>query len=193
MRSRFLKALMLTAVLSSAFCFSAVHRVSAQQLGLRESAILTIEAERLFAESAFGLRVSRELEAESAVLAAENRQIEAELTAEEQELTDRRPNMEADAFRILADAFDEKVIQIRREQETKARDLSQKLDQAQIDFLNAVLPILERMMQEANAGVILERTSIFVSADSTDITDLAISRINQVLGDGAQPDSDSED
>ena len=184
---------MLAACLSPAFWFSAPSVTMAQQLGLQETSILTVEAERLFAESAFGLRVSREIEAESAVLAAENRRIEAELTAEEQDLTDRRPSMEADAFRILADAFDEKVIQVRREQETKARELAQKLDQARIDFLNAVLPILERMMQEANAGVILERTSVFLSADVTDITDLAISRINQVLGDGTKPDSDSEE
>ena len=193
MRSSSLKAMMLAACLSPAFYFALPGVVSAQDANLRETAILTLEAERLFADSAFGLRVSREIEAESAVLAAENRQIEAELTAEEQDLTDRRPDMEADAFRVLADAFDEKVILIRREQDAKARELSQKLDQAQIDFLNAAQPILEQMMKEANAGVILERTSVFLSANTTDITDLAINRIDQVLGDGAKPDTDSEE
>ena len=49
------------------------------QLGLPQSGILTIQPDRLFSESAFGKRVEREIEAEGAVLTAENRRIEAEL------------------------------------------------------------------------------------------------------------------
>ncbi|MEN8738644.1 MAG: OmpH family outer membrane protein, partial [Phaeobacter gallaeciensis] len=83
------------------------------QIGAPQSGILTIQPDRLFSESAFGQRVTRELEAEGAVLTAENRRIEAELRAEEQDLTQRRPSMEPEAFRTLADAFDKKVQETR--------------------------------------------------------------------------------
>ena len=100
--------------------------------------------------------------------------------------------MDPDAFRILADAFDEKVQQIRRAQDSKARTLGQQTDKARIEFLNAAAPILETLMREAKASVILERASVFLSANATDITDLAIERIDLVLGDGTRSDPDAD-
>ena len=158
--------------------------VQAQQLGLPQNAILTISTDRMFAGSAFGQRAAREIEAQSAVLAAENRRIEAELTQEEQSLTIQRPEMDAEAFRALADAFDQKVQLNRAAQEAKARELNQIGDTARAEFLSAARPILEALMREAGAGVILERANVFLSANSTDITDLAIARIDAAIGDG---------
>ena len=157
----------------------------AQQPGPEQSAILTIATDRLFSDSAFGRRIAAEVEAQSAVLAAENRRIEAELTAEEKDLTGRRPNMEADAFRALADAFDQKVQTNRETQESKARALNQIAETARVDFLQAARPVLEKLMRDAGAGVILERASVFMSANTTDITDLAIERIDAAIGDGS--------
>jgi Skp family chaperone for outer membrane proteins len=160
--------------------------LEAQNLGIVQSPILTVESDRLFSESAFGKRLAREFEAESAVLSAENRRIEAELTAEERDLTERRPNMEPDAFRVLADAFDEKVNEIRRTQDAKARELTQKRDADRVVYLQSVAPILELMMRESGAAVILERSSVFISANVIDITDDAIRRIDEAIGDGSQ-------
>jgi Skp family chaperone for outer membrane proteins len=157
---------------------------AAQQLGLPESDILTLSSERLYSESAYGRRIQQEIEAESAVLTAENRRMEAELSAEEQELTERRAEMDPAAFRTLADAFDKKVQDIRRTQDAKARDLARRDDIARGEFLNAARPVLEALMRDAGATLILERASIFLSANSTDVTDLAIARIDAVIGDG---------
>lgn len=166
--------------------------VRAQQLGLPQSSILTISAERLFSESAFGQRVGREIEASSAVLAAENRRIEAELTAEEKDLTQRRPTMEPDAFRALADAFDEKVQDIRRTQDAKAREIAKRRDAARVEFLQASRPVLEGLMREAGATVILERSSVFLSSNATDVTDLAIERIDAAIGEGGSAQGPAE-
>ena len=157
----------------------------AQQLGLPQGAILTISTDRIFSESRFGQRVAADIDAQSVILAAENRRIEAELTAEEKDLTQRRPDMKAADFRVLADAFDKKVQLNRETQEAKARALNQIFDSARGEFLQAVRPILEELMRESGAGVILERSSVFLSANSTDITDLAIERIDAAIGDGA--------
>ncbi len=158
--------------------------VQAQQLGLPQYAILTISTDRMFAGSAFGQRIARVIEVQSAVLAAENRRIEAELTQEEQALTKQRPEMDAQTFRALADEFDQKVQLNRAAQDAKARELNQIGDTARAEFLSTARPILEALMREAGAGVILERANVFLSANSTDITDLAIARIDAVIGDG---------
>lgn len=153
---------------------------------LPNSSILTLASDRLFADSEFGRRVIRDLEAQSSVLAAENRRIEAELVLEEQELTRLRGEMSADEFRGLADAFDEKVQAIRREQEAKARSVNERRDIGRLRFFDAVEPVLAQIMQDTGASVILERSTVLMSANAADITDLAITRINATLGDGTQ-------
>ena len=162
----------------------------AQQLGTVQSPILTIEADRLFTDSLFGQRVAREREADSAVLSAENRKIEASLTEEERSLTERRAQMEPDAFRVLADAFDEKVQEIRRTQDAKARALNQRGEADRVSFLQAAAPVLEKLMRDTGAAVILERGSVFLSLNATDITDLAIERIDAAIGDGGAPEQE---
>lgn len=154
------------------------------QLGTPQSGILTIQPDRLFSESAFGKRVAQEIEAEGAVLTAENRNIEAELRAEEQDLTQRRSAMEVTAFRTLADAFDRKVQETRATQDQKLRDISRVGEAARREFFAASLPVLEQIMRETGAGAILDHSTVFLSADVVDITELAIARIDKVLGDG---------
>lgn len=160
------------------------------QLGAPQSAILTIQPDRLFSESAFGRRIGQEIEAEGAVLTAENRRIEADLRTEEQQLTKRRLTMEPSAFRTLADAFDEKVQETRRQQEQKFHDINLMGEAARREFSSVSLPILQQLMRETGADAILEHSTVFLSADAADITDLAISRIDTVLGDGASVDED---
>lgn len=172
-------------------CLGVFDQVAAQQLGIPRSPILTISSDRLYAESVAGKAVEDALETASRDLVAENRRIEAELSAEEQDLTTRRPEMEPDQFRELADAFDAKVQDIRRTQEAKARELAQKREAERVAFFQAARPVLVEIMREAGASVVLERSSVFLSANATDVTDRAIVLIDEVLADGLpEPEPD---
>lgn len=159
--------------------------IAAQERPLVQTPILVLEVERLYSQSVYGQRVARQLEQAGAELAAENRQIEADLTAEERELTEQRPTLAPDEFRQLAAAFDEKVQEIRREQDAKARALGQRSEEARRAFLGEVQPILTEIMRDTGAAVIVERRNVIISADVIDITDVAIERIDASLGDGA--------
>jgi Skp family chaperone for outer membrane proteins len=180
------------AVLALLFLASPVP-VLAQQETVQTSAVLTIDSERLFAESLFGQRVTQEFEADSRALEAENRKIEAELIAEEKDLTEKRSSLSPDEFRALADAFDEKVEEIRIAQSSKSRTLTQGLDVGRRDFLTAVQPILAEIMTETNAAIIVEQRSVFLSRLSIDVTNLAIERLDAQIGDGAQVDETPPD
>ena len=92
--------------------------------------------------------------------------------------------MTPEAFRSLADDFDEKVQTIRRAQAAKSRALNALLDEEREVFLTAAGPVLERLMRSAGAGVILERRSVFVSASAIEITDAAIDLLNETIGSG---------
>lgn len=151
------------------------------------SQILTIDRDKFLLESAFGKRIRREADTEVRKLAAENRSIEADLKAEELDLTNRRSSMAPEDFRVLADAFDLKVQQTRKTQDDKNRALQQALDGELTALENAAVPVLQKLMRDAGAAVILERGSVFLSAQFIDITDEAIRRLDATLGDGSKP------
>ncbi len=153
-------------------------------VGQVRSPVLIIDTERVFTESQFGLRIAADVQRDSEALVAENRRIEAALTEEERSLTLRRPTMPVADFRAEADAFDERVQGIRQAQDAKQRALQDGIVTGRDQFLQAVTPILGRLMQESGAVVILDRRSVFLGVGTVDITDLAIARINAEIGDG---------
>lgn len=149
-------------------------QVSAQQT----SSVLTIDQDRLFAETNLGTQTTAELERQAQALAAENTEIEAALIAEEQELTEQRATIPAEEFRALADAFDERVQRLRNEQDEKARQLNRRGEEARAAFFNDIAAILSNIVREKGALVVIDRRDVFLSADSIDITDEAIQRVN---------------
>jgi len=159
-----------------------------QNLGVPSSLLLTIHSDRLFSESAYGKRVAQEMEGRSAVLMAENRRIEAELRAEELDLAERRSTTDPEAFRALAEAFDQKVQETRRTQEAKFLEITNAREEARREFRQTSIPILERIMTETGAAAILEQSTVLLSAEAIDVTDLAIARVDAILGDGAEAD-----
>ncbi len=159
-------------------------------VGVREIAprrvtpVLTIVPERLFASTLMGRRLSAELEQQGTMLAQENRKIEIALAEEESELTALRAETSPEEFTVMADTFDEKVQATRIAQDEKARQLTIRSNEAEQKFLSAIVPVLNALMTEYGAVVVLDRRSVFVSLDASDITDQAIARIDADLGDG---------
>jgi Skp family chaperone for outer membrane proteins len=149
-----------------------------------QSPILTIDLDRLLDVTRFGQRLADDLQARVDALDAENEQLRLELVEEERSLTERRPSMEVDAFRAEADAFDARVQRIRAEQDAKQAALAASVEQDRRTFLDAVTPILGRLMVDSGAVVILDQRDVFLRANAVDITDEAIAAIDAELGDG---------
>ncbi|MBE3637076.1 OmpH family outer membrane protein [Mangrovicoccus algicola] len=147
--------------------------------------VVTLNQETVFSDSLLGQRIISDLERDRNALAAENRRIESELTTEEQDLTDRRPAMPAGEFQDLADAFDAKVQRIRQEQDRKARTLQQRLEAERQNFVNRAAPILAEIAQDRGALVILDNTVVLMAFDVVDITDEAVARLDEEIGDGS--------
>jgi len=97
--------------------------------------------------------------------------------------------MDPDEFRALADAFDERVQKLRDEQDAKTRELQRMREQERQNFLRQISPILGEIVRERGAVVVLDRRSVFLSADTIDITQEAIDRINAAF-EANGPDGD---
>ena len=158
--------------------FSSVELVAQQA-----SPVLTIDRDRLLAETQSGSEAIAELERLAQALAAENAEIESALIAEESALTEQRATLPSEEFRQLADAFDERVQQLRAEQDEKARQLNRQREEAPTQFFNEVAPILSEIVREKGAVVVIDLRDVFLSVRGIDITDEAIARINANRGE----------
>lgn len=148
--------------------------------------VLTLDRERLFSGTRFGQAVIARFDAEAKALQAENRRIDSALETEERALTDRRATTAAEEFRALAAEFDAKVEKLRAAQDTKSRDLARQRDEARQQFYDTALPVLGKLMSDLGAVAIIDRGALIISFERFDITDEAIARIDEVLGDGSQ-------
>jgi Skp family chaperone for outer membrane proteins len=152
--------------------------------------VLTVDQDRLFADSAYGKAALARLEAEQADLLAENRKIEAALEEEERSLTERRKTLPAEEFRSLAAAFDQKVEGIRSAQVEKDRALRAAVEDNQRRFFEVAFPVIGQLMQDMGASVVLDKQSIILSLQRIDVTDQVIARIDAAIGDGSKlPDA----
>ncbi len=178
-----LKMLRLILVVMSA-TFLNVANATAQNVGVVQSEILSLDAERLFAETQMGQRLSEEIQAKREQLVSRNQEIQAVLELEEKQLTDLRTETSPEEFRQMADAFDAKVQEIRRDSERQILDLERERERAPVFFMKTVEPVLVSLMREAGGVVVLNNRSILLRVDVIDITDIAISRIDREFGDG---------
>lgn len=173
----------LSMALALCLCFGASAPL-AQSLSGAQSEVLVIDPNRLFAETLFGKRISRQLEEESQTLAQDNRRIEQELRDEEKAITEQRPTMDPEEFRDVAEAFDQKVQAIRQERLEKARALEEKRASAEQRFLATAQGILVELMNERGGNVLLDIRSVILRDGAIDITSDAVERIDAKLGSG---------
>ncbi|WP_320238683.1 OmpH family outer membrane protein [Cognatiyoonia sp. IB215182] len=148
--------------------------------------ILIIESERLYPETLYGRRLARELEMRASEVQAENDRIAETLTAEERSLTLRRPDMTPEEFRAEADAFDEKVQEVRRVRDAKNAELQSADAAARAEFEDRVQSVIADMMLERGALMVMDRRNVIMSIRAVNITDDLIVRIDAALGDGTR-------
>jgi Skp family chaperone for outer membrane proteins len=151
-------------------------------------AILTIDQEELFSASAWGMRVQADLDQRGSKIAEENERLAVQFSNEEEQLTALRSTLSPEEFRKRADEFDKRVVEVRRQRDSVGRELQDHVEEERAAFFRAALPVLAQVMKERGAVVVLDQRSIFVSAQSADITATMIERIDREIGAGpAEP------
>ncbi|SFU75672.1 periplasmic chaperone for outer membrane proteins Skp [Aliiroseovarius crassostreae] len=156
----------------------------APSVSAQASHILTVDRDRLFRQSEYGRRILQDLEAERARLASEARRVDDALAAEEKRLTEERARLSPEAFRALADAFDEKVQALRAQRPERERSFTERFEREQQAYFDRIGPILGAVVRERGGVVIVDRRAILLTTQNIDITDQAIALIDRLLGDG---------
>ena len=146
--------------------------------------VITLDQDALYVNSKWGQRVQAELERQGREIAAENDRLEKQFAQEERELTELRKTLPPDEFRKRADEFDTRVVEVRRERVNAARELQTRANDERNAFFRAALPVLAAVMRERGAVAVLDQRSVFVAADSIDVTEALIRRMDTDIGAG---------
>lgn len=149
-----------------------------------QSTILTLDQEALFSRSLFGKALRAEIAKDASIAEAETRKIDADLEVEERDLTEKRANMPAEQFRLLAEAFDTKVKDMRAQREAAASALRDKEAAARQLFVAEVTQIIGDYMIQRGATAIVDKKAIIVQLSAIDITTDIVALIDQKLGGG---------
>jgi len=177
-------------LLSAVLAFAApVHG----QEAAAPSSVLTVDLEKIARESDYGQRVNGLYQAEILTLQSQAKQVEAELIAEEQDLVAQRDIVSPEEFKELSQAFDRKVVAIREDQNSKQSELQAKQRDDQRNLLRLIAPILYEIVSARGASVLIDRRNIVLDLSSVDITDEAIAKVNETLGDGSTPTEAMQD
>ena len=183
------RTLMMGALLGGALSLGpgmAQETPSVSDLSLPRSVqgILTLDWEVLYDSSAWGKRVSAELSQASKDLNTENNRIADDLVIEERQLTERRATMTPEDFRAEAAAFDKRATGIRAAQKAKAQALQALLEQERQAFVQAALPVLDELLVQRGAAVVLDRRVIIRGLSNIDVTNDLILLVDERLGSG---------
>ncbi|MEM6620183.1 MAG: OmpH family outer membrane protein [Pseudomonadota bacterium] len=147
--------------------------------------VVSLNRERLLSESAFGRAMIGSLSDQQQALVIENQRLTEELETEERALTETRKTMSAEEFRPLAEAFDEKVKQVRAAQDGKAVDLAKAREAARFSFFRRIEPVIIEIMQSRGARVLLNNQAVLLSTDDVDITAAVLARLDALFAQGA--------
>lgn len=159
--------------------------------GQSAAPIMTIDQNAVFLRSDWGLRAKAATETRMSQINAENERLVSQFAAEEQELTLLRVTLPPDEFRKRADDFDKRVSQARRDTERVNDQLDAAFQAERNAFFRAALPILAHIMRDRGALVVLDQSAIFVAAQSVDVTEELIQRVNDEIGTGPAQEAEA--
>lgn len=182
-----MRRLLAALLLAGAFC--APVPPAAAQGG---AAFAILDEERLLRDSALGRGILDEIRAAERALEAENQQIFDQLAAEEAALTEARATLTPEAFRQRADAFDQRVEEIRAERGQRALELSRRSEAEAQRFFEIALPVMIQLMNEEGLVALLKPDALILGADWLDVTDAAIARLDAATEPDAMPDATPE-
>ncbi len=139
--------------------------------------VVSVNRERLIQSSEFGKALVESLAARQKALVEENDTLAQDMEREERELTDVRKTLTSEEFSPLAEAFDEKVKEVRRQQDQKAVELAQALEGARFSFFRQAERVIAQLMKENGIVFVLDESAVWISQGG-DVTNLVIERLD---------------
>jgi len=148
--------------------------------------VIVVNQERVLVESAAGQDMATKLQGISEQMGRELEPTASSLRTLGETLSARTANMSAEAQRadagIMAQRqeYTETLNALGREDQRRQIELAQTQENALITFGTALKPVLEAVMAERGAEILLsESEGVILATEAADVTDEVIARLNQ--------------
>ncbi len=104
-----------------------------------------------------------------------------DMVREQNKLVEAQSIMAPEAFDVKRKEYEEKVRNYNIERQNKLVSIDRLIESSRNEILNYLKPILEEISQTKGITVILEKGTVLLNADSMDITDEVIKKLNKDL------------
>lgn len=145
------------------------------------TAILVVDVNRVFAESAAGQDANRQLKAQGDALQARFNQLKTQFTNEEEALRKQQGQIAQEALQQRVNDLVGRQTKANEEIGGKRQALERALQGANQQILSNLKPIIDQLMAERSAQMVLDRQVTLNIAPSLDVTTVVIQRLNAKL------------
>lgn len=112
---------------------------------------------------------------------AEFVEIEDELRALEQELTELQGSLEPEEFNRRRRAFEQRIAEAQRTAQSRRAALDQALDDGMQEIRTELVAIIHGIAEENRANLVLNRAEVILMSERLDFNDEALSQLNEEL------------
>ena len=178
--------LLKAALASFAMLFTA-GAVTAPLAAAQGTTVVVIDQGKIMRESTGGQDIISKVNAIEQTMQGELKPTQDTLASEGQALEAKTANMTMDAIsadqalRTEVEAYARKAQEFNRRRQIAAAELQATERKAWSDFFTAMQPVLQEVVTEKNADIMLDRAEAVYVGASVDATDLVISKMNAKL------------
>jgi len=149
--------------------------------GAPTARILLVDMRRVIGESKVGQDIQRQVDdlkkQATAELSGEDKALRAEQTQLEQQAAILAPDVKN---RKIAE-FKQKAGRFQEEAQNKGALIKGGVEKAQQQVMAALGPILEGIMRERGATLLLDRSAVLIAPNAIDVTDVVMQRLNMKM------------
>lgn len=173
------KSILATLALAASAAFAVSPAATAQG-----TKVVVIDRVQIFTQSQAGQDIQTKIQAIETTMQGELKPLADTLTADGASLRTKSEGKTQETVRADAalmseiEAYSRKANDFERKRQIAAQELALTERKALVDFNNALIPILQQVIAENSANVILDKSQVIYVDDATDVTQSAITKLN---------------
>ncbi len=146
-----------------------------------ELGIILVDRNAFFAESSAGQDVARQVQEMKKQIENSLNDKAEKLRIEEEQLMGQQSLLTQEAFEAKAQKLRDSRLALQREADQRGRLLQNGVQKAQYQIWQTASPILDAILKEKQAVLMIDRSSIVKGSVDLDVTATALQRLNQKL------------
>ncbi|RDD62131.1 OmpH family outer membrane protein [Ferruginivarius sediminum] len=161
----------------------AAHSVpaNAQTDKMESPTIAVIDMQKIMRESTAVRSIQQQIEKQRSDYQEELSKKEQELRAADEELARQRTILSSDAFKKKRQQLEQRVGKLQRNIQTRKQNLDQTYGRAIRQVQQELAKIVSEVMKNRGIDLVLTKTSVFLVHKDMEITDVALTRLNDRL------------